>query len=125
MEEIKPGEYVKTKDGYIGIFDRYSKRPNTSIYKCPFNCFIKLRKRKTPLQCSREYIVKHSKNIIDLIEVGDIVNESLIVYRGKVASEKEKLLVGNHIINGMSLEVANIKTILTKEQYMQNCFKLD
>ncbi len=25
MEEIKPGEYVKTKDGYIGIFDRYSK----------------------------------------------------------------------------------------------------
>lgn len=66
--ETKVGEYVRTKDGYIGIFDRYSKRPNTSIYKCPFNCFIKLRKRKTPLQCGREYIVNHNFNIKELIE---------------------------------------------------------
>lgn len=29
--------------------------------------------RKTPLQCCRDYILKHSKNIIDLIEAGDIV----------------------------------------------------
>ena len=70
-------------------------------------------------------IIKSSKNIIDLIEDGDIVNESLIVYRGKVASGKEKLLIGNHIINGMFLEVANIKSILTHEQYERNCYRLE
>lgn len=70
-------------------------------------------------------IIKSSKNIIDLIEEGDIINESLIVYRGKVASGKEKLLIGNHIINGMSLEVANIKTILTHEQYERISYRLE
>lgn len=72
--EIECGEYVRTIDGLVVIFDRYSKRPDTSIYKSPFNCFIKLQNRKTPLQCHRNYIVKHSKNIIDLIEEGDYVN---------------------------------------------------
>lgn len=68
--------------------------------------------------------IKHSKNIIDLIEEGDYVN-GLEVYKGKVASGKEKLLVGNHIVNGMALEAVNIKSILTKEQYNQNCYRLE
>lgn len=42
-----------------------------------------------------------------------------------IASGKEKLLIGNYIINGMPLEVANIKTILTKEQYERNCYRLE
>lgn len=67
------GEYVRTKDGRIGTFNRYSSRPENSIYKSPFNCFVKMQGRKTPLQCCRDYILKHSKNIIDLIEAGDIV----------------------------------------------------
>ena len=66
--EIEVGEFVRTIDGFIGIFDRYSKRPDTSIYKSPFNCFIRLQNRKTPLQCHRNYIVKHSKNKIDLVK---------------------------------------------------------
>lgn len=73
MDKIQKEEYVRTADGKIGIFDRYSSRPEKSLYKSPFNCFIKLKNRKTPLQCCRDYIVKHSKNIIDLIEVGDIL----------------------------------------------------
>lgn len=68
MEEIKVNEYVRTIDGKIGIFDRYSSRPDKSYFKSPFNCFIKLKNRKTPLQCCREYIVKHSPNLIDIIE---------------------------------------------------------
>lgn len=75
--------------------------------------------------CDSAAVENFSDNIIDLIEVGDIVNESLIVYRGKVASGKEKLVVGNYIINGMFLEVVNIKTILTHEQYERNCYKIN
>ena len=67
--EIEVGEFVRTTDGKIGIFDRYSSRKETSLYKSPFNCFVKLQGRKTPLQCHEDYIVKHSKDIIDLVEV--------------------------------------------------------
>ena len=73
MDKIQPKEYVRTVDGKIGIFDKYSSRPETSIYKSPFDCFIRLKNRKTPLQCCRDYIVKHSNDIIDLIEIGDIL----------------------------------------------------
>lgn len=72
--EIEVGEYVRTKDGKIGKFVKYSSRSDSSYYKSPFDCFIKLQNRKTCLQCAKDYIVKHSKNIIDLLEVGDYVN---------------------------------------------------
>lgn len=122
MDEIKVGEYVRTVDGYIGIFDRYSKRPNTSIYKCPFDCFIKLRKRKTPLQCGREYIVNHSFNIIDLIEAGDIVFiEDFFGYNFiHVFDESMLEALKKDVKDGIK-----IKTILTHEQYERNCYRLE
>lgn len=110
--EIKENEFIRTKTGKI------DKVINNNYY---MSQYIECEKRIV----EKEYIVKHSFNIIDLIEVGDIVNESLIAYRGKVASGKEKLLVGNYIINGMSLEVANIKTILTHEQYERECYVVE
>lgn len=102
MYDLKVGEYVRTKKGKI----------------------FKYGKGRAYIGKGNE-IVNHSFKIKELIEEGDIVNGSLIVYRGKVASGKEKLLVGNYIINGMSLEVANIKTILTHEQYERNCYKIN
>lgn len=117
--EIKVGEYVRT---IYGIF-KVAKIDGLYIYldKEYFDKQYQTMRDVT----FKERIVKHSFNIKELIEEGDIVNESLIVYRGKVASGKEKLLVGNHIINGMSLEVANIKSILAHEQYERNCYKIN
>lgn len=70
-----------------------------------------------------EKIVKHSKNIIDLIEVGDIV-EIRKTYR-----EEETILY--HMIDDeytksftRNLKTEYIVTILTKEQYNQNCYRL-
>ena len=110
--EIKENEFIRTKTGKI------DKVINNNYY---MSQYIECEKRIV----EKENIVNHSFNIIDLIEEGDIVNESLIVYRGKIASWKEKLLVGNHIINGMSLKVANIKSILAHEQYERNCYRLE
>ena len=81
-------------------------------------------------------IVKHSKDIIDLIETGDIVNGWRVgaIYYG----EKEGVM---HTIN-FELEDGQlyswkekfgeetcdfqlkIETILTHEQYEQNCYKV-
>ena len=113
--EIEVGEFVRTIDGFIGIFDRYSKRPDTSIYKSPFNCFIRLQNRKTPLQCHRNYIVKHSKNKIDLIEVGDYVNGKEVYSIGTS--------IGNFPIisykDGTFDIDTNIKSIVTKESFKE------
>lgn len=119
MSEIEIREYVRTNDGIFKV----TKIDGLYIYldKEYFDNQYQMMRDVT----FKERIIKHSFNIIDLIEEGDIVNESLIVYRGKVASGKEKLLVGNHIINGMSLEVVNIKPILTHEQYERNCYKIN
>ena len=129
MAEIEVNEYVRTKDGIIGIFDRYSSRKENSLYKRPFNCFIKIKNRKTPLQCCEEYIVKHSKQLIDLIEVTDIIKyrmnniSTTLETKGYIEgivdiSDKEML---QRIKNDKNYEILEI---LTHEQFEQNSYKI-
>ena len=123
-EKISVNEYVRTKDGKIGIFDRYSSRKENSLYKSPFNCFIKIRNRKTPLQCCEDYIAKHSKQLIDLVEVGDFVNGYKVTDKYLFAGEKPVLETEGNDTNCKCLCEEDIKTILTKEMYAQNCYKV-
>lgn len=120
--EIEVGEYVRTIDGFVGIFDRYSKRPDTSIYKSPFNCFIKLQNRKTPLQCHRDYIVKHSKIISEIVEVGDIVHIKDVLHEDitYIWSEDYLKALKEDIQNGIKLV-----SILTKEQMQSSEYKVE
>lgn len=70
-------------------------------------------------------IVKHSKQLIDLIEVGDIVNE----YRVKAVyleGATKYIKLSNSYENGQGIRTyeEDIKTILTKERYKANCYKV-
>ena len=126
--KIEVGEYVRTIDGFIGVFDRYSKRPDTSIYKSPFNCFIKLQNRKTPLQCHRDYIVKHSKIISEIVEVGDYVNGyKVISIDYDVIDNKTECieldLNNNYQYNFISAR--QIKSIVTHEQMASIEYKVE
>lgn len=128
--EIEIGEYVRTIDGYIGVFDRYSKRPDTSIYKSPFNCFIKLQNRKTPLQCSRDYIVKHSKDITDLLEDTDIlkvkISEEWVEKEDTIAFiVVEQLESIKEIKEALENGMYTIEQVLTHEQFEQNSYKVE
>ena len=113
--EFEVGEYVRTKDGYIfkivdidNIFIyvdkevRYIEETNTSID------YIK-----------KSSVVKHSKNIIDLIEVGDIVFiEDFSGYDFIYINDKEMLeALKQDVKDGV-----RIKSILTKELYKANCY---
>ena len=62
---------------------------------------------------------KTSKNIIDLIEVGDIVNGKLI-HKIDKGSNYCYLYYGNC----KTFVDYQIKTILTKEQFEANCYKV-
>lgn len=61
-----------------------------------------------------EEIVKHSKQLIELIEEGDYVN-------GELITDKWDTRISS-IRSNFSEE--DIKTILTKESYMANCYKV-
>ncbi len=111
MDKIEVGEWVRTVDGKFGIFDRYSSRKSSSLYKSPFNCFIKLQNRKTSLQCHRNYIKTHSKNKIDIVEVGDYVN-------GKYVEKIEQYKSGKSIVALIGIiDKKDIKDIVSHEQF--------
>ena len=117
MKEIKVGEYGRTNKGKIFIFawlensdgKRYTNKVllgNGKIFENKFYYFD-----------DGEEIVKHSKNIIDLIEVGDYVNGKLI---HKI--DKGKNYCYLYYGNCKTFVDYQIKTILTKELYKANCY---
>lgn len=72
-------------------------------------------------------IVKHSKNLIDLIECGDFINgyKAISVDYDVMNDTTECIeldLNSNYQYNFISIR--QIQTILTKEQYMSNCYKV-
>lgn len=70
----------------------------------------------------KDEIVKHSKQLIDLIEVGDIVEIRTGLYSSfKYFVENEDNLL---LLKEKVKQFWNIQTILTKESYMANCYKV-
>ena len=67
---------------------------------------------------NKPYIVKHSKNIIDLIEVGDYVNGHLVIDKKNDEGRMEISLESDHLIY-YYIEEKDIKSIVTKEQFKQ------
>ncbi len=118
------GEYVRTKDGKIGIFKGYNNNR-----KSQWACKVKLPKMKLWKYYEEENIVKPSKQLIDLIEVGDIIKyridnisttlETKGYIKGIVDIADEEML--QRIKSDKNY---NILEILTREQYMANCFKV-
>jgi len=100
--EIEVGEYIRTQLGDIKQITE------------GFEFIIELHNK------SSNKIVKHSKNIIDLIEEYDFVNEEE-VDKIKIDENGEKYIktVFNNVFRNK-----DIKTILTKEQYEQNSYKI-
>ena len=112
MSKIEVGEYVRTKNGIIDkVIIEYNGKCNNS------NCSEK------HISCRYNYynekdVVKHSKQLIDLIEIGDYVN-------GKYVAEIKDYENGKYILALIGIiEEQDIKAILTKEIYMANCYKV-
>ena len=69
----------------------------------------------------KKVIVNHSKQLIDLIEVGDIVEIRTGLHSSfKYFVENEDNLL---LLEEKVKQFWNIKTILTKEQFEANCYK--
>ena len=121
MGEIEIGDYVRTKSGniakceYIDIdFEKiygFDSVVQTS-YEHKLSYFA--------IEDIAENIVKHSKNIIDLIEVGDYVNGSRVdsIEEGFITTEFCEHLS----VTRLDYE---IKSIVTKEQFSSMEYRLE
>ena len=127
MEEIKVGEYVRTIQGYIAkityIDDEFIHADNT-IY-CYYEesplMFIEEKMLDGTIFRASDYILKHSLNIIDLIEVGDYVNGEKVekIAEPSLANCQIKLIYCNENEGLYKLILNNndIKSVVTKEQF--------
>ena len=124
--EICIGEYVRTKDGYIfkiltkentnygccGITDSNNTKYTTYTYN------------KRSFNDIKNKIVKHSKNIIDLIEVGDIV-----VMLDTKFNTKDYIFIDDiEMLQAVRTDLKDrckLISILTKEQYHANCYTVE
>nr|DAE74700.1 MAG TPA: hypothetical protein [Caudoviricetes sp.]DAE88573.1 MAG TPA: hypothetical protein [Caudoviricetes sp.] len=106
---IEVNEYVRTKKGAVGKLIEIDKKATAYYLDC--------------LKCvSLKNIVKHSKQLIDLIEVGDIVRIRTGLYSSfmEFIDNEECLL----ILKEQVKKFWTIEEILTKEQYLTNCYKV-
>lgn len=110
--EICIGDYVRTFNGLIGKVVELTDSGNYAIR----------------IYNGAEYVVRaviknHSKNIIDVIKAGDYVNGILIEDIEEI--DNKKVFYSNGGMIAWTNRDKGIETILTKEQYMQNCYKVE
>ena len=102
---IEANEYVRTKDGIIG---KVIKVLSNRVFLNSLGYAVLIKD-----------IVKHNKIISEVVEVGDYVNGKLI-HKIDKGSNYCYLYYGNC----KTFVDYQIKTILTKEQFEANCYKV-
>lgn len=112
---FKVGEYVINQNKLIiGQIIRINQERQEAIIKTG----------KVKIAIGFWNIKKHGKNIIDLIEVGDYVNGYPVK---RIPNFNNELC--NFDLNTMEWtplrDIDVYYNILTKEQYMQNCYRLE
>ena len=109
--DIEVGDYARTKSG-IGRVEQIGN----SLFWLEDGSSYSL----------SDKTIKHSKNIIDLIEVGDLVNgrkvKHIAMFEGFPNYPKLIFVDEKKLIPDDTCENDEIKTILTKEKYLQNCY---
>ena len=118
MEEIKVGEYIRSKDGLIGKVEQIGN----SLFWIEDGTAFSLQDKS----------IKHSKNILDLIEVGDIVewkfkDSSVICINEVIQRPETGKTLGVYAEEDdclIPLEYIDILKILTHEQFEENCYRL-
>lgn len=120
-DKIEVNEYVRTKDGRIAQIKSIDYE--AGIYRFDRIIYINDFSMKNDVLYNNEMfkklIVKHSKIISEVVNVGDYVNGKLI-HKIDKGSNYCYLYYGNC----KTFVDYQIKTILTKESYMANCYKV-
>lgn len=123
MSAIEIGEYVRNESGYIHKIDSIDKL--TNFYIDEENNVREWVGETVLGNDISEKIVKHSKNIIDLIEVGDVIEVYFPIKQITKKVFADKYFKDSLILDGIIQERIILKTILTHEMYERNCYEVE
>ena len=126
---IEVGEYVRV-DGKIGKVlgfcecDECQRRGYLEPIIDNINIYITKYDKENGFED-----IKHSPNIIDLLKKGDYVNGCEVDEVCEAPNEEIGRVIETYTAVGyedtLTIYKEHIKTILTKEQYEANCYKLE
>lgn len=121
---IEVGEYVRTNDGIIGKIkrielDNIDKSLKWYIFDWKRPDINKIEE----VYINKPYITKYSKNLIDLIEVGDIVEVLDYDWVRVFNIDDEDIL--ESVIEDIQEGNWKLQGIMTKEVYEQNSYKVE
>ena len=111
-DKIEVGEFVRTDDGYIAKLIERDIEDEDVKDGMLFDNYIHKDHKQMRESGIKKCCKKHSKNIIDLIEVGDYVNGIPIVH--KLKDGRIQLLSGYLLSNE---DIKKGDNIVTKEQF--------
>lgn len=123
--EIKVGDYIRSKDGYIDKVERivYDELEKKNYYVC---------EKSVMASGFKEDIVKHSSNILELIQVRDIIKYIEQTEGREGAEVGETYITDIHSENELEeikkeIQENGIKllSIVTKEQLKSVEFRLE
>ena len=125
-DKLEVGHFIRTIKG-IGRIEEITEDKTEIYFNCDTGLTISFIKKDFTQEEMAQYY-KHSDSIIDLVEKGDYVNgyKVLEIVKGfKVLVDKLELNTsdGNYYLKSFSNN--QIKIILTKEQYENNCYKVE
>ena len=125
-DKLEVGHFIRTIKG-IGRIEEITEDKTEIYFNCDTGLTISFIKKDFTQEEMAQYY-KHSDSIIDLVEKGDYVNgyKVLDILKGfKILVDKLELNTydGNYYLKQFTNN--QIKTILTKEQYENNCYKVD
>lgn len=127
MEEIKVGEYVRTKKYGIKKIEHLAVNPNVTVNKYRYYLGLDKDGDRCYGVLKTTDIIKHSSNIIDLIQEGDIIeykSDSFDdIFKEEVWKTKENNIV--YTIDGTEVNINSIKSIVTKEMMKSIEYRVD
>lgn len=108
--KIEVNEYVRTEFGNIGKFYRPASE-SSDVY------YIYINKDGNKISSRYDSIIKHSNNIIDLIEIGDILR----VFDNLSETEEKVNIFDDEMLKAVKEDIKDnnykILSILTHEQF--------
>ena len=118
--DIKVGEYVRTNRGYFYKIKKIRKSDvSEEVY------IVRAHGDNYNFYLRKDNIRKHSKNIIDLIEREDIIEVYFPIKKTTIKIFMDEYFKDSMILQGLINGNIILKSILTHEQYNQNCYKLN
>lgn len=123
--EIKVGEYGRTNLGKIIKFAWFQNSETGETYKNKVILVDKMTTETYPFYYFKkdEYIVKHSNNLIDIIQCGDYVNGHLVI---DIPGDESGAVYLEQITKGALIPTLkeDIQTIVTKEMMESISYKV-